>query len=139
VKLLLLLWAVGLALVFAACGKSAEEEAKDDVCDARADIQKQVADLQSLTTGTATTDQISSDLNAIKDDFTKISDAQDDLDDPRKQQVQKANETFRSQLDSLVSDLGTSQSLEQSAQKLRTDIADLAAAYKQSLAPIDCG
>jgi Tfp pilus assembly protein PilP len=139
VKRPLLLSAVGLALVFAACGKSAEEEAKDDVCDARADIQKQVADLQSLTIGTTTTDQISSDLNAIKDDFSKISDAQDDLDEPRKQQVQKASETFRSQLDSLVSDLGTSQSLEQSAQKLQTDIADLAAAYKQSLAPIDCG
>jgi hypothetical protein len=70
----------------------------------------------------------------------KISDAQDQLDQTRKQQVQKANQTFKSQLDTLgTKDLGSSQSLQGAAQQLKTDIANLASAYKQSFAPIDCG
>jgi len=52
--------------------------------------------------------------------------------------VQKANETFKSQLDSLTKDLGSSQSLKGVAQQLKTDIADLANAYEHSFAPIDC-
>jgi hypothetical protein len=56
----------------------------------------------------------------------------------RKQQVEKANETFKSQLDTLTKDLGSSQSLQGAAQQLKTDITNLANAYKQSFAPIDC-
>ena len=138
VKRALVVSAVGLGLAFAGCGQSGEDKAKDDVCDARADIQKKVSGLQNLTLATASVDQVKSDLNAIKDDLGKISDAQDQLDQTRKQQVQKANETFKSQLDSLTKDLGSSQSLKGVAQQLKTDIADLANAYEHSFAPIDC-
>ena len=131
--------AVGLGLAFAGCGQSAEDKAKDDVCDARADIQKHVSGLEDLTLGTATVDQVKSDLNAIGDDLGTIADAQDQLDQARKEQVQKANETFKSQLDTLTKELGSSQSLQSAAQQLKTDIADLAKAYKRSFAPIDCG
>jgi light-regulated signal transduction histidine kinase (bacteriophytochrome) len=82
---------------------------------------------------------VKSDVNGIKNDVAKISDAQDQLDQTRKQQVQKANETFTSQLDDLTKDLGSSQSLQGAAQELKTDIENLASAYKQSFAPIDCG
>ena len=138
-KRALLVSAVGLAVAFTACGQSAEDKAKNDVCDARADIQKKVNGLQNLTLGTATVDQVKSDVNGIKNDLAKISDAQDQLDQTRKQQVQKANETFTSQLDGLTKDLGSSQSLQGAAQQLKTDIGNLASAYKQSFAPIDCG
>jgi TolA-binding protein len=139
VKRALLASAVGLALAFTACGQSAEDKAKNDVCDARADIQKKVTGLQNLTLGTATVDQVKSDVNGINDDLAKISDAQDQLDETRKQQVQKANETFKSQLDTLSKDLGSSQSLQGAAKQLKTDITNLASAYEQSFARIDCG
>jgi chromosome segregation ATPase len=138
VKRALLISAVGLGLAFASCGQSDEEKAKNDVCDARADIEKKVNDLGNLTLATATVDKVKSDVNAIEDDLGKIADAQDQLDDTRKQQVQKANETFKSQLDSLTKDLGSGESLEGAARQLKTDITNLANAYKQSFAPIDC-
>ena len=130
--------AIALGLALAACGESDEEKAQNTVCDARADIQKQVDELQNLTIGTATTDQIKSNLDAIKNDLEKISGAQDQLDDKRKQQVQQANQTFKSQVDALAGDLGKSQSLESAAQQLKADLTALASAYKQSFASIDC-
>jgi DNA mismatch repair ATPase MutS len=139
VKRWLLVPAIGVALSLAACGQSAQEKAKNDVCDARADIQKKVEDLRSLTVSTATGDRVKSDLNAIKDDLGKISNAQDNLAESRKQQVQKANETFKSEFDKATKGLGSSQSLQGAAQQLKTDFANLANAYKQALAPIDCG
>jgi chromosome segregation ATPase len=139
VRRTLLVAVAGLGLVLAGCGESAEEKALNDVCDARTDIQKRVDDLQNLTLATATTDQIESDVNAIEDDVAKISDAQDDLADDRKQQVTKANATFKAELDALAEDLGSSQSLQSAAQTLRTDIANLANAYDEAFAPIDCG
>jgi Tfp pilus assembly protein PilP len=134
----LLVLAVSLGLVVAGCGQSAQEEAKSDVCDARADIQKRVTSLQNLTLATASVDQVKSDLNGIKSDLGKITDAQGQLNETRKQQVKKANETFTSQVDGMAKDLGSSKSLTAVAQQLKTDIANLGNAYKQAFAPIDC-
>ena len=86
-KLALVLLAAGLLLALAACGESDEEKAKGDVCDARDDIQKQVKDLQNLTLGTATLDQIRSNLTAIQDDVKKIADAQGNLSESDREQV----------------------------------------------------
>jgi Tfp pilus assembly protein PilP len=134
----LLVLAVSLGLALAGCGQSAQDEAKNDVCDARADIQKRVTSLQNLTLATASVDQVKSDLNGIKNDLGKIADAQDQLSETRKQQVKKANETFTSQVDTMAKDLGSSKSLTGVAQQLKTNIANLGNAYKQALAPIDC-
>ena len=130
---------VALGLAFAGCGQSAEDKAKDDVCAARADIQKKVNGLQDLTPATVSVDRVKSDLNAIKNDLKKISDAQDQLDPTRKQQVQKANETFKSQVNALTNDVKSGQAPKAAAQQLKADIADLANAYRKSYAPIDCG
>lgn len=130
---------VGLGLAIAGCGESDEDKAKNAVCDARADIQKNVKDLQNLNVQTATADGVKSNVTAIQDDLKTISDNQDELDDTRKQQVQKANETFTSEVESLSNDLGSSQSLPSAGQQLKSDIANLATAYQQALAPIDCG
>jgi Tfp pilus assembly protein PilP len=106
--LLLSALALALSLGFAACGESEEEKAQNQVCDAREDIKAQVTELQQLTIGTATTDKIKTHLNAIKADFNKIADAQGELNDAQKQQVQNANEQFKSQVDDLITNLGTS-------------------------------
>jgi hypothetical protein len=43
---------VMLALTLGACGESDEEKAQNQVCDARADIAKQVDELKGLTAAT---------------------------------------------------------------------------------------
>jgi DNA anti-recombination protein RmuC len=136
---ILLLSALGLGLGLAACGESDEDKAKAEVCDARDDIRTQVRELQDLTLGTATVDQVESHLNAIGDDLKKIADAQDQLSESDKQQVQEANQAFKSQLETLGGDIGRSVSLEEAAQQLKSGFADLATTYQQALGPIDCG
>ena len=137
-KRLVLVSALGLGLAFAACGESDEEKAQNKICDARDDIKTQVSELQDLTLTNATTDKVKSHLNAIRDDFAAIADARGDLSDKERQQVEQANETFRSQLDKMISNLGTSLSLEDAPAQLKVNITDLAEAYEQALSPIEC-
>jgi two-component SAPR family response regulator len=139
VKRVLALSALGLGFAFSACGQSDEEKANADVCDARDDIQANVKELQSLTLGNVTADKVRSSINAIKDDLATIADAQDQLSDDKKQQVQQANEAFESKVKALAGDLGKSVSIEDAATQLKSDFADLATTYRQSFAPIDCG
>ena len=136
---MLLVSVLGLGLTLAACGESDEEKAKAEVCDARDDIRTQISELQDLTLGTATVDKVKSHLNAIGDDLNKIADAQDQLSETDKQQVQEANQAFKSKLKTLGGDIGRSVSLEEAAQQLKSGFADLATTYEQALGPIDCG
>lgn len=132
--------AVLLALAVSACGgDSAEEKAQASVCDARAGISKQVESLQDLTLTTATTNQIRDSLTAIGDDLTKIKNVQADLSDERKDQVQDANQAFETEVRSIVSNLGTSTSLSDAQAKLDDALNQLATAYKDTFAKIDCG
>ena len=125
-------------LALPACGESDEEKAKTDVCDARDDIQANVEELRNLTLGTATLDRIQSNLSAIEDDVRKIADAQGDLSDSDKEQVEKANQAFRSKLQSLAGEVGRSRSLEDAAQQLKSAFASLAETYRQAFTPVNC-
>jgi hypothetical protein len=133
----LLLLVAGLALT--ACGESAADKASTQVCDARADIKKQVDELRGLTISTATVDGVTSNLQAIRTDLGKITDAQSDLNDDRKKQVQAANQAFEEQMTSLVKNVGKSLSLAEAESQLRSALAQLADSYKQTLGQIDCG
>ncbi len=123
-----------------ACGddESSAEKAQNQVCDARADIQKQVDELSQLTLSTATTDGIEQNLQAIKDDLGKIKDAQGDLNADRKQEVESATQQFTSEVDSVVKGVGSSTSLDQAASQLSSAFDDLAQSFKQTLSPINC-
>src|SRR5687767_9827094 len=107
---MLVLSATGLALglALAACGESEEDKAKAEVCDARDDIRTQVRQLQNLTLGTATVDKVRASLEAIGKDLEKIADAQGQLSDSDKERVKKANQAFRSELNTLGEDIGES-------------------------------
>jgi Rad3-related DNA helicase len=131
---LVLLACFGLA----ACGESKEDKAMSSVCDARADISKQVDHLKSLTIGTATVDDVQNSLKAIGDDLSKIKDAQGDLSGSRKQQVQDANAKFSSQIKEIGSTVGRSLSLSSAKTQLQSALSQLADAYKTTLGPIDC-
>jgi uncharacterized protein YjbJ (UPF0337 family) len=130
--------AVVAALAVGACGESKEGKAQKAVCGARSDISKQVDKLESLTISTATADDVQQGVKAINSDLSKIKDAQGDLSDDRRQQVEAATKTFTSQVQSIVESLGSSTSLRDAASQLSSATQQLAAAYKQSFGPIDC-
>jgi hypothetical protein len=130
--------AVLAALGLGACGESTQDKAKSTVCDARADISKQVDQLKGLTLSTATIDGVQSSLKAINSDLSKIRDAQGDLSGDRRQQVQDASKTFASQLQSIVGSVGKSTSLSEAKAELTSALQQLGDAYKQSFAKVDC-
>jgi hypothetical protein len=136
---LLVALAVAATLAVAACGgQSKQDKAKNTVCSARSDIQKQVNELKALTPATVTIDGVKKNLTAIQDDLKKIADAQGDLNDARKKQVQDATSQFTSALSSIVSDVGQSLSLSDASTKLQAAAQQLATAYQSSLAKVNC-
>jgi hypothetical protein len=132
--LIALLAALGLG----ACGESKEDKAKTTVCDARADISKQVDQLKGLTVSTVTVDGVQNSLKAISSDLSKIKDAQGDLSGDRRQQVQDATKTFTSQLQSIAGSVGKGTSLSDAKTQLTSALQQLGDAYKQSFARVDC-
>src|SRR6476646_9630567 len=88
-------------LAVGACGQSKQDKAKSTVCDARADISKQVDKLKGLTPSTVTIDGVQSSLKAISSDLSKIKDAQGDLSADRRKKVEDATKTFTSQVQSI--------------------------------------
>jgi len=132
--------AIGLMLGLVACGsgQSKEEKALNQVCDARADIQKQINELSSLTVTTATVDGVKGNVDAIKSDLTKIKDATPDLTEQRKKEVQSATQTFETEVSSTINGLTSSTSLAQARAQIESSAKKLAQSFKQTLAPISC-
>ena len=127
-----------LGTMLGACGESDEEQAQDAVCDARAGIQKQVDELSGLTLDTATAASVGDSLNAIRADLEQIAEAQGDLNDERKQEVESANKEFTSQLQSIAKELRTSLSVSAAKDQLQAAVKQLTDAYRQSFAGVDC-
>ena len=130
---------VALALVIAGCGGDDKaDQAKTSVCDARADISKQLDTLKGLTLSTATTSQIQDGLKAIDADLKEIKDARGDLSDERRKQVDDANQAFESQVKSIAGSLGSTTSLSDAGAQLSQAFDELGTAYQQTFAKIDC-
>ena len=127
-----------LGTVLGACGKSDEEQAQDAACDARASIQKQVDELSSLTLDTATAANVGDSLTAIRDDIEQIVEAQGDLNDERKQELESANKEFTSQFQSIAKELTTTLSVNEAKAQFQAAVKQLADAYSQSFAGVDC-
>jgi uncharacterized protein YgfB (UPF0149 family) len=127
------------ALVVAGCGESDEDKAKTQVCDARADLKEQVDELANLSLANATVDGVKGNLNAIQNDLQKMTDAQGDLDDTRKQEVEQATQQFMSEVKSIVTSLGSTTSLNSAANQFETAFQKLATSYEKSFSKIDCG
>jgi flagellin-like hook-associated protein FlgL len=125
------------ALALTACGTSKEDKAMSSVCDARADIGKQVDKLRGLTLSTATLQDVQRSLTAIGDDLSKIKNAQGDLGD-RQKQVQQANDAFTSQVKDIVGSLGRNLSASNAGSKFTTAVQQLASGYRRAFAPVDC-
>jgi hypothetical protein len=132
---------VGLAagaLLVAGCGTSKEDKAKSQVCDARADIKKQVDGLKGQTASTVTVDSVKKSLQAIGDDLNKMADAQGDLSDDRRSEVQQANQAFKAQIKEIGATVLRSTSLQEAQTQLKSAVTDLADTYGSTLAKVDC-
>jgi hypothetical protein len=127
-------------LVFAlgACGESDEEKAQNKVCDARADIGKQLDELNSLTPATVTADGVTQNLDAIKTDLNDISDAQADLSSDRRSEAEAATKAFSSSVEGIASQLGSSLSAADAKAQVVTALDQLAASYQKAFAPLNC-
>ena len=126
------------AIAFGGCGESSEEKAKAQVCGARSDITKQVSTLRGLTPSAATSSTVKPPLEAIAEDLRKIKDAQPDLAPARRSEVESATQTFTAGLGSIAASLATGSDSGAAKAQLTASLSQLAAAYEQSLAPLDC-
>jgi hypothetical protein len=131
--------ALALAFALSACGgDSAEDRAQKKVCSARSDIKQQVDELKSATISTASLDGVQSNLQAIGKSLSRIAGAQKDLKGDRKQEVQKANQTFQSEVANVGRQLATSLNGGDAKQQIEAALEGLSSSYEKALAPIDC-
>ncbi|HXQ00767.1 MAG TPA: hypothetical protein VN845_11975 [Solirubrobacteraceae bacterium] len=129
---------LGVLLVLAGCGESSQEKAKAQVCQARADISKEVKKLSELTLSTSILTEAKSGVEAIGKDLTTIKNAQPDLEPARKEQVQAATRTFESQINSILSELVSKPSLSKLETQLKSSLTQLAGSFEKALAPLNC-
>jgi transposase len=130
---------IALAALLVACGESEEDKAQNAVCDARADIEKRVDDLAGLTITTASIDQVTNNLEAIRDDLKKIAAEQGDLEPERRQEVEEAGKRFRSQVETTAEDLVSgAKSGEEAGASLGSALDELAKTFRAAYEPVDC-
>jgi Rad3-related DNA helicase len=133
-----------LASLFAAlpvaCGESEEEKAQDRVCDARADIEKRVDDLAGLTITSASIDEVTNNLKAIRDNLEKIAAEREDLAPEQRDAVDQAAKRFRSELETAAKEVvsGTA-SGEEAGARIGAALDDLAKSFRDAYGPLDCG
>jgi phage-related protein len=136
---LLLLGLLLAALAVAACcGESKAEKANQQVCDARADIAKQVDELKGLTLTTATVAGVQQNLSTIRDGLEQIRSAQKSLNKDRRAEVKAATDEFVSTVTSVVKGLRSDVSLSEARSRITQAAQDLGAAFPASLGRIDC-
>ena len=137
-------WVVGilagsLAAWPVACGESEEEKTQNRVCDARADIQKRVDDLAALTITTASIDDVTRNLKAIRDDLEQIAAEPEDLAPEQREEVEQATKSFRSELETAAKDVVSgAASGEEAGARIGSALDELAKSFRQAYGPVDC-
>jgi hypothetical protein len=126
------------ALGVAACGESSEEKAQTAVCDARDDIAEEVGELEAITPATFTTDDVTESLQSIQSDLSEIRDAQADLSDDRRQQVESANKAFAGQVEDAVTQVARSITAQDAADQVTQALQQLATGYEEAFSRVDC-
>jgi chromosome segregation ATPase len=128
-----------LAALPLACGQSDEEKAQNSVCEVRADIEKRVDDLAALTITTASIDDVTSNLRAIREDLEKIAAERDDLTPDQRQEVEQAAKRFRSELEAAAKDIVSgAASGEQAGARVGSALDELAKSFRKAYGPVDC-
>jgi uncharacterized protein HemX len=134
---LLVVIILGLVVYFAT-RQSEEEKALEAVCTSRADIQKRVESLASTTVTNFTLNGFKENVQGISNDVSTIRTNQPKLKENRKQEIQAANQAFETAVTTTLKSLGTSLSVENASEKLKSAGLQLVSSYKETLQPVDC-
>lgn len=125
-------------VVFFVTRESEEEKALQAVCSSRADIQKRVESLASTNVTNFTLNGFKENVQGISNDVATIRENEAKLNPNRKQEIQAANQQFEEAVTTSLKSLGTSLSLSNVQDKLKTAGEDLVNSYKTTLEPVDC-
>lgn len=125
-------------VVFFVTRESEEEKALQAVCSSRADIQKRVESLASTNVTNFTLNGFKENVQGISNDVATIRANESKLNPNRKQEIQAANQRFEDAVTTSLKSLGTSLSLSNVQDKLKTAGQDLVNSYKTTLEPVDC-
>ena len=125
-------------LVFFLTRESEEDKALQAVCTSRADIQKRVESLASTNVTNFTLNGFKENVQGISNDVSTIRSNQSKLNPDRKQEIQAANQQFETAVTTALKGLGTSLSLSNVQDKLKTAGQELVSSYKSTLEPVDC-
>jgi hypothetical protein len=127
------------AALLSACGESEEEKAQNAVCDARADIEKRVDDLASLTVTSVSIDRVTNNLEAIGNDLEKIAAERDDLSSEQRSAVEEAGQQFSSEVEATARDVVSgATSGEEAGERIGAALDDLARSFRDAYGPVDC-
>jgi hypothetical protein len=130
---------IASAALLSACGESEEEKAQNAVCDARADIERRVDDLASLTPTSVSIDRVTNNLEAIGKDLEKIAAEREDLSSEQRRAVEEAGEQFRSELDATARDfVSGAAGGEEAGERIGAALDDLAESFRTAYGPVDC-
>ena len=77
-------------------------------------------------------------VQAIGDDLKKIGDAQGDLSDERRSEVEAANKALAADLKEIGSTVLRSTSLQEAKTQLQDAVTQLQGTYSSTLAKVDC-
>jgi hypothetical protein len=127
------------AVFVAGCGESKEEKAEKTICSARAEINKEIEHLRTLTPSSSAITEARNGLTNIGHSLTKIGESAKELSPSRKQEVIKASEDFAKKVGETITNVAkgvTSPAQAQAA--ITTALGGLSTDYQQALAPIKC-
>jgi hypothetical protein len=127
------------ALALTGCGESAQAKAKKQVCAARGDLVRQITTLTGLTLNSSSANTAKVSFEAIGRDVTQIKAAEPKLGPPLRGQVETATHNFVTQVNSIASGLTSKLSLSNAEAQFKSALSQLATAYNQTLASINCG
>jgi uncharacterized protein YoxC len=120
-------------------GDSKADQAMAQVCESRSNIAEQVDGLKGLTLSSASVDDVTSSLQAIRGDLSKIVDARRDLAEDNRDAVQAANDAFAATVRETAATVVRSLSVQDAAAQLQDAVQKLAATYQDTYGKIDCG
>ncbi|HEX5584750.1 hypothetical protein [Gaiella sp.] len=132
--------AIAAALAAAACGGggSSADSARNDACEAKTDIDAQVAKMQGLPASPASVGSAKSALEQIHSDLATIRESIPDVTGDLKDQLRAANSAFTSQVSQITQDVTSAQSATDAAGTISAAGEHLSAQYRQSFAAVKC-
>jgi len=119
-------------------GSSSADTAKKNACNAKADINSQVAKLKGLPPTLSSLDTAKTALQKIQKDLGTIRDAVPEVTGDLKDQLKAANSAFSSQFSQVMQNVTSVQAATDAAGTLTTAGQQLSQQYQQAFAGVKC-